>query len=315
VNCNDGNVCTIDSCGASGCTHEPFCAQDGVTCNGVEYCLPVPGPFGFIPICARTGNLDCNDGNVCTHDFCAEPTGCEHTAVSCADDNVCTDDSCHPLTGCANTIVPGCCRTAGDCGTNACVQGAQCFLNRCTGGTLVSCNDGDACTQDSCNLTTGCVHAAIPGCCNDDRDCGDACLSPLRCVDRSCVAAAPRTCADGDACTDDGCADGACTFTDKTGFARLGCVCERALPAACAGQPIPKKLTSRRVKACKAIAKAGTAEGARLRKFVGKAAKQLARARSQADKGTAGVSDSCARGLAESFADEQTRADEFRAGL
>src|SRR5262245_47350027 len=67
--CDDGNVCTIDTCGgASGCSHEwiPGCVpcqtaadcDDGNVCNGVETCDPATGCHAGTP-------LSCDDGNGC----------------------------------------------------------------------------------------------------------------------------------------------------------------------------------------------------------------------------------------------------------
>ncbi len=93
--CNDGNICTDDSCISSvGCTTTPTTA---------------PGP------------VKCNDGNGCTvNDVC---TGglCAGTALQCDDGNACTiDASCDAVNGCLHTLAPD----GTDCGNNsACSQG------------------------------------------------------------------------------------------------------------------------------------------------------------------------------------------------
>jgi hypothetical protein len=79
LNCNDGNVCTLDACHVvSGCQYTPrpdgtSCA-DSTVCNGAERCqggLCIPGT-----------PLDCNDQNPCTADVCSPLAGCLHTPIS-----------------------------------------------------------------------------------------------------------------------------------------------------------------------------------------------------------------------------------------
>lgn len=318
---DDGNLCTVERCDdIFNCVADPYCAQDGVTCNGPETCILFPinltPPFRYIPLCVND-DLDCSDFNECTQDFCAEPTGCEHTPISCDDGNVCTTDTCGTVFGCVHTPVPGCCRSPADCGGDLCVQNRFCVDDTCTDGSPVSCNDGNACTDDGCDPASGCVNAVVPGCCNADAECdGDRCAASFTCIDHACASGPPPACADDDACTDDACDPNlGCIAAAKVGFGALACICARDLPAACGGQTVPKKLARRMAAACKAIARAEGAEGKKLAKLVGKAAGQIGKARRQADKGTAGVTESCAHGLAQLYADAQARADGFRAGL
>jgi len=72
--CDDGNVCTADSCHADhGCETTPLvdgtsCADDDV-CNGAEICQGAT--------CTSGASLQCEDGNDCTLDSCDAVAGCQ----------------------------------------------------------------------------------------------------------------------------------------------------------------------------------------------------------------------------------------------
>jgi hypothetical protein len=93
VVCDDGNVCTIDTC-------------DVVT-----------GDCVFTPI-------NCDDNNACTIDTCDPVTGCVHTPIVCNDDNPCTRDSCDPRVGkCVFTpVADGTPCGDGTCQSGVCVE-------------------------------------------------------------------------------------------------------------------------------------------------------------------------------------------------
>src|SRR5262245_38994447 len=67
ASCDDGNLCTSDSCAADGqCVHSPVSCEDGVVCT-LDTCDPAVG-------CLRLANdgASCDDGNGCTSaDRCA----------------------------------------------------------------------------------------------------------------------------------------------------------------------------------------------------------------------------------------------------
>jgi hypothetical protein len=65
------------------------------------------------------------------------------------------------------------------------------------------CDDGLVCTTDTCRPVAGCQHAPAP----DGSTCadGDACNGAETCQAGACVAGIPLDCADGNACTTDGC--------------------------------------------------------------------------------------------------------------
>ena len=99
LDCNDLNQCTTDYCdGQVGCVHDPiegaFCA-DSLVCTTGDICQAGE--------CVGTGAPDCDDGNECTNDLCADPIGCVHqplTGDPCDDNDqktladVCLDGSC-----------------------------------------------------------------------------------------------------------------------------------------------------------------------------------------------------------------------------
>jgi Dictyostelium (slime mold) repeat len=70
--CDDGNVCTVDSCINGRCVHSPIDCDDGDACT-VESCDPAIG-------CVYT-KINCDDGNACTDDICFHERGCVHVPI------------------------------------------------------------------------------------------------------------------------------------------------------------------------------------------------------------------------------------------
>jgi cysteine-rich repeat protein len=221
ASCDDGNLCTTDSCDADGlCTHAPVSCDDGVVCT-LDACDPAVG-------CLRLANdgASCDDGNGCTSaDRCtgtecrgAATPGCCAIDVDCDDADPCSDDACF-LGACRNT--------AKDCAVeNKCMAG---FCSVAAGGTCdavaVSCDDSNVCTDDSCDGLFGCTHVATTNppewpelSCADgaDNDCDgavDASDSDCnRCGDG--IRQPPEECDDGNQNPFDGCDD--CIFVDTT---------------------------------------------------------------------------------------------------
>ena len=118
LECDDGSVCTTDSCGPAGCAFEVTtqCA-DGDACTS-DVCHPVQG-------CAY-GPIDCDDGQLCTVDTCVAGT-CEHAPppfgtccslnADCDDGDACTHDTCGSDRVCIHDPVddPLCCGSVADC--------------------------------------------------------------------------------------------------------------------------------------------------------------------------------------------------------
>ena len=130
--CDDGNVCTDDTC--------------DVDAN-----------------CVFTNNTaSCDDGDPCTvGDTCGggacQPGG---GALDCDDGNGCTDDSCDPATGCVNANNTAPCDDG-----NPCTVDDTCGGGACISGLGPDCDDGDECTFDDCDPAEpdGCTHTITPG--------------------------------------------------------------------------------------------------------------------------------------------------------
>jgi sugar lactone lactonase YvrE/subtilisin-like proprotein convertase family protein len=168
--CDDGNLCTTDTCGPEGsCSHQ----------NILECC---PNPNLKSP---------CDDANYCTVDTCDGASHlCQHA------------DNGDPL--CCNTDIE--CQQADPCvaymcyKVNSAVGGqARCRYGPsqagcCTLATAATkCNDGNLCTTDGCVVDVGqiagtCVHVAVGGgCCTTAGDCDDSNPATLNtCVDFQC---------------------------------------------------------------------------------------------------------------------------------
>ncbi len=136
VQCTDLCDEDTDTCNAP---NDQNCL-DGAGCNGAEFCDPETGcQSGTPPVC--------DDGNVCTDDFCNN----EGDGFFCStEDNF---DSCDD--------------------EDACTPESFCFEGGCVGEGFIQCGDEDPCTEDSCNSQTGCQNPLVAGCCDENSDCGD----------------------------------------------------------------------------------------------------------------------------------------------
>ncbi len=237
-NCEDGTVCTVDTCNLDGtCNHDSIDCNDGLFCT-VDTCNPASG-------CVHSA-LNCSDGDACTADSCSEVNGCVHEVIVCQDADLCTTDTCDPASGCVFDAVD--CSDGDACTTDGCDPGVGCTYGAvdCSDGTVctidscdpaegcqyqdVACDDGNACTDDYCDPLEGCVHA--PADCSDSQICTvDTCdplsgcvYTPLNCSDDNACTAdacqpglgcmhAPIICDDDNRCTDDSCdPGGGCVF-------------------------------------------------------------------------------------------------------
>ncbi len=265
LTCDDGNVCTDDSCDPdSGCLNTDNTAScgDGDACNGDEVCSA--------SICHLGAPLICNDGNICTDDGCDPGSGCFNTdntagcgdgnacngdevcaarscqpggSLVCDDGNVCTDDSCDPGSGCIGTD------NSASCGDDdACNGDEVCSAGICQSGTPLVCDDGNVCTDDSCDPGSGCLNNDNTASCGDGDACnGDEvcaagvcqpgtsliCDDNIQCTDDSCDPAAGclvidngAGCDDGNLCTDDSCdTESGCVSSPNTGSCSDGDAC------------------------------------------------------------------------------------------
>ncbi len=216
--CNDGNVCTDDSCDPeAGCQHKANTAPctDDDACTMGDHCTG--------GACSPGKAMSCDDGNACTLDVCDPVTACHHTpleggcddgnlcttgdscvagkcqalkGISCDDGNLCTDDYCLPQSGCQHEDNSVPCDDHDVCTTlDVCFQGA------CIGSGDFSCEDGNECTDDACDPLSGCKHDPAEGACND----GNACTPTDACDAGACVGTGGLDCDDGVACTTDSC--------------------------------------------------------------------------------------------------------------
>ncbi len=229
LNCDDKNLCTVDSCDAKkGCTSLPAdgtpCDADGNGCTVNDACLAGKCAAGSAKACATgdaclsatcdvaTGecvasNLDgvpCTDGNPCTLGETCSAGKCVGGGALCDDKNSCTVDVCDSKIGCLHSATTGPCDDGSVCTVND-----VCTDTGCVGAPqdATQCDDSNPCTTDSCDAKVGCVHAAANGAfCYDGDDCsiGDHCQGGA-CVGTSNVCACTTTadCGqydDGDPC-------------------------------------------------------------------------------------------------------------------
>ncbi len=230
--CDDGNVCTVDTCDpAVGCVFQPVtddlsCA-DGDQCNGAEICQA--------GTCRSVEPLICDDGQPCTIDLCDATVGCITAAqadgapcndgdhcngletcamgecvpsapLDCDDGNPCTIDTCSPTHGCQhiNAIDGAACGP-----TDPCAETRVCAAGVCEVQGPVHCDDGNLCTMDDCVPDVGCLFAVKVDC-SDGNDCTlDACDPELGCSHT--MRADGFECGDGDACNGvESCFGGSC---------------------------------------------------------------------------------------------------------
>ena len=201
--------------------HEGQPCDDGNSCSSGEKCSQGQ--------CLGSGELNCNDGNPCTDDFCDPETGCLHennvqpcqdgnactvgdlcadgvcaagATKSCDDGNPCTDDACDQATGCAYVANDALCDDNNECTTDD-----HCANSKCAGTGSLECDDANPCTKDVCLPAGGCDHVNLDGApCQD----GDGCTNGDFCQQGGCLPGPAMDCDDGNPCTDDSCAAGVC---------------------------------------------------------------------------------------------------------
>ncbi len=213
AHCNDGIACTVDSCVGGTCWNTPDdsrCPDDGLYCNGSEYCSAVSGCLHTGDPCAAMGlvcneevddcgncasDADCDDGVDCTDDTCVDAY-CVFTPndLNCTDDGVYCNgvEICNATSGCISTGDPcvaagricnedqnRCdeCRTSADCDDGLYCNGAE----TCVGG---SCRPGtDPCDGQDCDEINDRCSA-----CRVDADCDDGiyCNGAEYCVGGMC---------------------------------------------------------------------------------------------------------------------------------
>ncbi len=131
--CEDGQVCTADSC-------------DAVSGNCVYASLPKDG-------------TPCDaDTSVCTqNDACSDGKCLAGTGVDCDDKNPCTNDSCDAMAGCAHGANSQPCDDG-----NACTTGDACSAGVCKGTAPVCGNGVCDCGESNASCVADCATAATP---------------------------------------------------------------------------------------------------------------------------------------------------------
>ena len=172
--------------------------DDGLFCNGSESC----DSFGF---CQNGADVDCGDAIACTTDTCDPAMGCMNVPVdvACDDGNVCTADACNTVLGCTNDAIPNCCTADVDCDDLVFCNGTEaCQADLCEPGS-------EPCPGQNCDeATRSCVDCQVDADCDDGNPCTDDVCAGGACIhDNNEV-----DCDDGDACTtSDRCVNGVCT--------------------------------------------------------------------------------------------------------
>ncbi len=214
VNCDDGVLCTVDSCDevndvCSNLTDDVFC-DNGIFCDGAEVCDSVLD-CQFVPA------VDCNDNVGCTVDSCDEVNDtCVNTIADalCDDGLFCTGvETCDPVLDClaggnpcpglacdepSGLCVP--CTVDPECDDGQFCNGLEtCVAGACIAGVPVVCDDGIGCTLDSCDeFADVCVNATNDTLCDNGLFCDgvEICDVLLDCQPGPAV-----NCDDGVGCT------------------------------------------------------------------------------------------------------------------
>jgi hypothetical protein len=171
--CEDGNACTADACGETGCAHEAL--PDGSSCvgpTGPGLCLA-----GTCQAVECLADVDCGDGDACNGvELCIGSRCQPGVAPSCSGETACTVARCDAALGCVTESRPdGTACDDGDAGTVA----DLCSAGTCRGTPEVvvveppvcaglSCDDANSCTADACT-EAGCTHIALA----DGTSCDD----------------------------------------------------------------------------------------------------------------------------------------------
>jgi len=197
--CDDGNVCTADSCddGIGGCcVHDPIPCPER-PCFEVVGCDPVAGCL-YESVC--TDPDFCDDGNVCTADSCDEGVDgcCLNEEIPCAPRECFINSGCDPTTGCQYESV---CTIADFCNDNDVCTVDTCddSLGGCCSYEPVVCEERPCFTLIGCNQATGCEYE--PVICDDGDSCTVDTCNPVT----GACGFEPRDCNDGNVCTEDRC--------------------------------------------------------------------------------------------------------------
>ena len=217
--CNDNNPCTVDSCRNGECVFTHSAATNGFTCDDGDKCTErdacVYDAAINLSLCHGT-TMHCDDGNVCTRDFCNSEIGACATlnldsTVSCDDHDSCSLNDVCVEGECAGT--PRVCTASTGCRVSECnALTGECDESITEGE---ECDDGVVCTADDvCDAS---------GVCRGTHRCDDL-IHPNPCKEYLCSDTGDCTivnvdddtpCDDGNACTlESVCRLGRCTGTN-----------------------------------------------------------------------------------------------------
>jgi hypothetical protein len=197
--CDDGNLCTTDSCKADkGCVFVPNdnVCDDGNSCTKSDRCDANSCIGEVSEECTCGSDSDCeefDDGNFCNgtvqcvFDVCKVP---KSSVVVCPDlgENPCVKNLCESDTGNCIQVVRENGRPCDD--SDACTVGDLCKQGICVGSAPLSCDDGNSCTVDSCSPVTGCLSEFSLYPCDD----GDGCTVNDHCKEGVCLPGASNQC-------------------------------------------------------------------------------------------------------------------------
>ncbi len=209
--CDDGEVCTIDSCDpTSGCKFAPKPdkekCDDGNVCTVGEVCTKGVCQ-SEVNTCKCSTNIDCakwNDTDLCNGVFTCNSGLCSvdpASVIKCdPSKDQCIENLCNKTTGkCGN--IPTKDGTVCDDGSKCTIQ-EVCTSGKCVSSAKLQCDDGNKCTINVCNPPTGCVSGNVGegGPCND----GNNCTEKDTCIKGVCSGKKSQ-CDDGNPCTIDLC--------------------------------------------------------------------------------------------------------------
>ena len=209
LSCDDGSACFInDRCEGGVCKTTPLVCDDlnsctDDSCDAVEGCKTTPNTSQCAA--ARCEGLMFYPAAVCSGSACPSVS-----PVNCNDENPCTDDSC-TLAGCVNTVRNGKICAPAKCEMGTFYSPSACINDFCPPQDSEFCDDGNECTEDYCSIDAGCLARPDNMKVCRPAGCQDLILSPeVKCSNGVCPAAVPRTCDDGNICTDDSCLPSGC---------------------------------------------------------------------------------------------------------
>ena len=97
---------------------------------------------------------DCDDGNACTDDICADG-GCSNPTIGCSDGNPCTDDLCDPDMGCTHEAIECSKGQVCDPASGKCVEDQD--PCECVNGRVTLCHIPPGNPENARTITVGCA--------------------------------------------------------------------------------------------------------------------------------------------------------------